>query len=69
MRDKKKVAELLRDLKAQMTTAEEIRLVEDFEFQLNEEWRNIEGYEGLYQISNMGRIKSLWYGKENILTP
>ena len=24
-----------------------------------EEWRNIKGYEGLYQISNLGRIKSL----------
>lgn len=27
--------------------------------QLNEEWRDIAGYEGLYQISNIGRIKSL----------
>lgn len=25
----------------------------------NEEWRNIEGYEGMYQVSNMGRVKSL----------
>ena len=24
-----------------------------------EEWRNIEGYEGLYQVSNEGRVKSL----------
>lgn len=24
-----------------------------------EEWRDIEGYEGLYQVSNLGRIKSL----------
>ena len=24
----------------------------------NEEWRDIKGYEGLYQISNLGRIKS-----------
>ena len=24
-----------------------------------EEWRAIKGYEGLYEISNMGRIKSL----------
>lgn len=24
-----------------------------------EEWRDIEGYEGIYQVSNMGRIKSL----------
>lgn len=26
---------------------------------LNEEWRDIEEYEGLYQVSNYGRIKSL----------
>lgn len=25
----------------------------------NEEWRDIAGYEGLYQVSNLGRIKSL----------
>ena len=24
-----------------------------------EEWRNIAGYEGLYQVSNLGRVKSL----------
>lgn len=24
-----------------------------------EEWRDIKGYEGLYQVSNLGRIKSL----------
>ena len=24
-----------------------------------EEWRDIKGYEGIYQISNLGRIKSL----------
>ena len=33
-------------------------------------WKDIEGYEGLYQISNMGNVKSLNYrrtGKEGIL--
>lgn len=25
-----------------------------------EEWRDIKGYEGKYQISNMGNIRSLW---------
>ena len=33
-----------------------------------EEWKDIKGYEGLYQISNKGRVKSL-YNKGKILTP
>ena len=28
---------------------------------MNEEWRDIEGYEGLYQVSNLGRVKSFNY--------
>lgn len=28
---------------------------------LNEEWRDIKGYENLYQVSNYGRIKTLKY--------
>lgn len=28
-----------------------------------EEWKDIEGYEGLYQVSNEGRVKSLKFGK------
>lgn len=32
-----------------------------------EVWKDIEGFEGLYQISNQGRVKSLWFGKEKIL--
>ena len=35
-------------------------------------WKDIEGYEGLYQVSNMGNVKSLNYkrtGKEGILKP
>ena len=38
-----------------------------------EEWRDIKGYEGLYKVSNLGRIKSLNYGgckgREGILKP
>lgn len=33
-------------------------------------WKDIEGYEGLYEVSNMGRVKSLNYrktGKEKIM--
>jgi hypothetical protein len=35
-------------------------------------WRDIEGYEGLYQVSNLGSVKSLNYrrtGSEQILEP
>lgn len=36
---------------------------------IEEEWRDIAGYEGLYQVSNLGRVKSLNYmhtGNEKI---
>ena len=36
---------------------------------MNEIWHDIEGYEGLYQISNKGHVKSLKWGKERILRP
>ena len=35
-------------------------------------WKDIEGFEGKYQVSNMGRVKSLNYkntGKEGIMKP
>ena len=32
-------------------------------------WKDIEGYEGLYQVSNCGRVRSLWLGKEKVLQP
>lgn len=34
-----------------------------------EKWISIKGYEGLYEISNEGRVKSIGYGKERILKP
>ena len=37
---------------------------------MQEEWKNIIDYEGLYQVSNLGRVKSLNYkhtGREKIL--
>lgn len=34
---------------------------------MEEIWKDIEGYENLYQISNMGRVRSLRYGKSKIL--
>jgi len=30
-------------------------------------WKPIKEFEGLYEVSNNGEIKSLWYGKERIL--
>lgn len=37
--------------------------------EINEIWKDITGYEGIYQVSNLGRIKSLKYGKEKIRKP
>lgn len=31
-------------------------------------WKSIKGYEN-YEVSNFGRVKSFWYGKEKILKP
>lgn len=36
---------------------------------MEEIWRDIEGYEGLYQISNKGRVKRLLGPSERILRP
>lgn len=30
---------------------------------ITEEWRDIQGYEGIYQVSNSGKVKSLNFGK------
>lgn len=32
---------------------------------MEEKWRDIAGYEGLYQISNLGRVKSLNYARQH----
>lgn len=34
----------------------------------NEEWREIAGYDGKYFVSNMGRVKSLQFKNEKLLT-
>ena len=36
---------------------------------MNEEWRDIEGYEGIYQISSYGRARSFKFNKIKILKP
>lgn len=34
---------------------------------MEEVWKDINGYEGLYQVSNCGRVRSLKYGKQRLL--
>ena len=36
---------------------------------MKEIWKDIPGYEGLYQASNLGRIKKIWKTKESIMKP
>ena len=36
---------------------------------MSEVWRDIEGYEGLYQVSDQGRVKSFKWNKERFLKP
>ena len=36
---------------------------------MREIWKDIKDYEGLYQVSNWGRVKSLCFGKEKMLQP
>ena len=35
---------------------------------MEETWKSIPSYEGLYQVSSLGNVKSLKFGKERILT-
>ena len=34
-----------------------------------EQWKAIAGYEEIYEVSDLGRVRSLKYGKERILKP
>ena len=36
---------------------------------IKEEWRPVRDYEGLYEVSNFGRIRSLKFGKTKVLKP
>lgn len=33
----------------------------------NERWRDIEGYDGAYQVSDLGRVRSLKFGRVKVL--
>ena len=35
---------------------------------MQEIWKDIEGYEGLYQVSNLGKIRSIRYAHINKIT-
>ena len=66
MLDKEKVDTLFAELKMQMTTEVEKSIVDECIKNLENEldsageiWCDIEGYEGVYQVSNFGRVRSL----------
>ena len=33
----------------------------------NEQWRDVEGYDGMYQVSDLGRVRSLKFGRVKVL--
>lgn len=35
----------------------------------NEQWRDIDGYDGMYQVSDLGRVRSLKFGRVKVLRP
>ena len=35
----------------------------------NEKWKDIEGYDGMYQVSSLGRVRSKKYGRWKVLRP
>lgn len=36
---------------------------------MTEIWKDVPDYEGLYQVSNLGNVKALRFGKEKLLNP
>lgn len=46
-------------------------MIENKQFHENEIWKEIKGYEGLYAVSNKGRVKNLMSGKvlKNVIDP
>ena len=35
----------------------------------NEQWKAIDGYDGLYEVSSLGRVRSFKFGKTRVLRP
>ena len=35
----------------------------------NEQWRDIDGYDGMYQVSDLGRVRSRYSGEWKVLRP
>lgn len=35
----------------------------------NEQWRDIDGYDGMYQVSSLGRVRSKKYGRWKVMRP
>ena len=33
----------------------------------NEQWRDVEGYDGMYEVSDLGRVRSLKFGKVRVM--
>ena len=44
-------------------------MIENFtkEELMNEKWRDIAGYDGMYQVSDLGRVRSLKFGRVKVL--
>ena len=62
----KKFDEIVHELKQQKHNAIVQAKVENLPHEI---WRDVVGYEGLYMVSNMGRIKSFYGIGEKLLTP
>lgn len=63
------VEETLEQLVEEFLIIEYRKPVHDIEIPFNkekEEWKSVVGYEGYYEVSNMGRIRSIRYGIKNL---
>lgn len=72
MKDEVRVTVLLDELNSLATTDIEVTLINELKKQLEkmrcEIWKDIAGYEGYYQVSNLGRVKSFKGRKPRVLS-